>query len=127
MRVRPVAALLAISLAATVAADVAYAKLNRQEFCAATRYCRIPARFLSGPFLAKPLLREVPLREIQKRCSDHAVIPFGVASPVVGCARFQSENCVVYLPKEVRAISQEMFDMVVEHELAHCRGWVHGR
>jgi hypothetical protein len=127
MRIVCIAGLLAIGLTATIAPDGASAKLNKREFCAATQYCRIPARYRSGPFLAKPLLREVSLREIQKRCSGHTVVPFGVANPVVGCARLQGEDCVVYLPKEVRAISEEMFAMVVEHELAHCRGWVHGR
>jgi hypothetical protein len=127
MRISPIAALLAIGLVAGIAADAGHAKVKKRDFCAATQYCRIPAQFQRGPFLAKPLLREVSLREIQKRCSGHSMVPFGVANPVVGCARLQSENCVVYLPKEVRAISEEMFAMVLEHELAHCRGWVHGR
>ena len=129
MRVLPVVALLFIGAAAAMAPNAAYAKLKKADFCEAAKYCRIPAKFRSGPFLAQPQLREVSLRDIQKRCSKsgHAAGPFGVASPVVGCAMFQGTNCVVYLPKEVRAISQEMFDMVVEHELAHCRGWTHGR
>jgi hypothetical protein len=128
MRTFPIAALLAIGAFASVVPDTGHAKLSKREFCAVAEYCRIPVQFRRGPFLAQPLLREMPIREIQKNCSrdGHAAGPFGVNSPVIGCAKFQDTNCVVYLPKEVRDLSKDIFDMVVEHELAHCRGWTHG-
>jgi hypothetical protein len=94
MRTFPIAALLAIGAFASVVPDTGHAKLSKREFCAVAEYCRIPVQFRRGPFLAQPLLREMPIREIQKNCSrdGHAAGPFGVNSPVIGCAKFQDTN-----------------------------------
>lgn len=107
----------------------ARAKLTKRDFCAVMQYCRIPARFRKGPFLAKPIVHEVSLPEIRENCTTggETAKPGILSDYVLACARMLGDNCVVYVPSEVRSISQDIFDMVLEHELAHCRGWQHGR
>jgi hypothetical protein len=133
MREASMRAVVVIALAATgglagAVPDSAHAKVTKREFCAVMQYCRIPARYRNGPFLAKPVIREVSLVEVKRGCSAGGdVASKGILSEyILGCARIVGANCVIYVPKEVRTISSEIFDMVLEHELAHCRGWVHG-
>lgn len=129
MRVLVVVALAATSGFAGVAPpDSAYAEVTRREFCSVMQYCRIPLRYRKGPFLAKPVIREVSVSEVRKGCSTNAEgASKGILDDyVLGCARIVDEECVIYVPTEARMISDEIFDMVIEHELAHCRGWVHG-
>src|SRR5690606_566932 len=89
----------------------AQAEIRKRDFCAAVEYCRIPTRFRSGPYLAKPIVKEVGLRELQRQCgaSTHAAGPFASTDALLGCAKFQAGNCLVFVPTEVKAISKEMF------------------
>jgi len=129
MRVIVVVALVAAGGIAGVAPNSAYAKVTKREFCAVMQYCRIPARYRKGGFLAKPVIREVSLSEVREGCSTTTEVSRKgiLADYILGCARIVGANCFIYVPKDVRTISDEIFEMVLEHELAHCRGWVHGK
>lgn len=113
----------------STAPDSAYAKVTKREFCAVMQYCRIPVRYRKGPFLAKPVIREVSLDEVRRGCNAGTEVSRkGILGDyILGCARVVGANCVIYIPSEVRTVSEEIFAMALEHELAHCRGWVHGK
>ncbi len=118
-------AALLLAPAATLAPPCAHAAtFSKQQLCMVLQPCEPPAKFASGPFLAKPVIREVSLRDIQRICgagSAHAA----ANGDIMGCARLEPTECIVHVPKDVKAAVPELYDVVLRHELAHCRGWVH--
>ena len=120
--------LLAVAAATPVAAQ-AGPIYSKPELCKILEPCEAPAQYASGPFLAPPVIHDVPLEEIQVVCGngyraflgDRASVP-----GIMGCAQFADGLCIVHLPSDVKAAVPELYDVVRRHELAHCRGWVHG-
>jgi hypothetical protein len=118
------AAMMALPAAAEAAPEYALATL-----CQVLQPCQPPAQFASGPYLAPPVILEVTLDEIQAACDNghRALIGKGqAAAPAfMGCAAFVGSGCVVHVPADVKLAVPELYDLILAHELAHCRGWVH--
>lgn len=111
-----------LALAALVLLGAAAPANASSDLCELLQPCRAPAQYASGAFVAKPVVREVGMEVVRSRCNDTHV---AAGEGALGCASFESGACVVLVPKDVKAISPELFRLIVEHELAHCRGWVH--
>jgi hypothetical protein len=113
-------------LAAIVLAPAAVnaASYSREQLCMILQPCEPPRAFASGPFVAEPVIIEVTLRQIQQRCGS-ASENIVAADTIMGCALLEPTRCVVHVPKDVKAAIPELYDVVLRHELAHCRGWVH--
>jgi len=43
----------------------------------------------------------------------------------LGCAQVNPTNCIVHIPSGLQAVLPDLYRLVLKHELAHCRGWVH--
>ena len=127
---RHVLFLVAIVVMAT-AAHAANPQFSKAQLCQVVQPCEAPARYASGPFLATPVVRQVSLPEVQAICGGRALRPFfgaraaSMGTGIMGCARFDGSACVVHVPKDVKAAIPDLYDVILRHELAHCRGWVH--
>lgn len=115
------------------AATAMQSQSQRNQLCQIMQPCLPPLLYASGPFLAKPVIIPVTLREVQSICGDGARAFLGdrvntAATPfsIFGCAELGPTACVVHVPKDVKAISADLYDMILQHELGHCRGWRHG-
>lgn len=95
---------------------------SASDLCMLLQPCKAPARYASGAYIAKPEVREVSMQTVSQYCNDTHV---AAGAGALGCATIEGGTCLVLVPKEVRAISPQLFKLIVEHELAHCRGWVH--
>ena len=108
-----------------VAANTPRTEFSTATMCAALQPCVAPAEYSSGAFLDKPIIKLVTMRQIQVICGsggEHASSGDGV----MGCAQLTGTACIVHLPSELKAQIPELYRLVLTHELAHCRGWVHG-
>jgi hypothetical protein len=140
--------LLIASLASLLpaAAPAAQGRFSSQTLCEILQPCRPPPAYASGAFLAKPVIHHVTLRQLQSICgggyaaflgdkannrpvSLQAAMASGQAADfgILGCAALDTTACVVHLPGDVKATLPELYGLVLAHELAHCRGWVHER
>ena len=114
------------------------------ELCAVLLPCLPPTRYTRGPFVEPPTIERVSLATIQQACStgENIVLsPSGKATPrvqqalgnfggglsIMGCALITNTSCIVHVPSDVEKVIPRLYDIVVEHELGHCRGWVHPR
>ena len=142
--------LLIVSLGLMLPA-IAQAQANKPKYstamlCEILQPCQPPARYASGAYLAKPAVRHVTLRQLQGICgggyaaflgdkakqrpvSVQAALASGDAADlgILGCAALDTTSCVVHVASDVRAALPDLYRLVLAHELAHCRGWVHGR
>ena len=100
-----------------------------------------PAQYASGPFRAKPVIRHLPLKQVKNVCGsgyarflkpraparNETVQAAGMANAdfALGCARLTASECIVHLPSDVRTALPALYRVLLAHELAHCRGWVH--
>ena len=108
---------------------------QRNELCQIMEPCLPPAQYASGPFLAKPVIVNVTLRQVQSICGggaraflgDRMTRTGGNDYSIFGCAQLQPTTCIVHVPSDVKAISPELYDVILQHELGHCRGWHHQR
>ncbi len=113
-----------------------------EQLCQVLQPCLPPAQYASGPFIAKPVVRQVTLRQLQSACgggyaallgdkyrpeSIQAVVSSGANFGALGCAQLTSGECVVHVPSDLKAVLPGLYRLVLNHELAHCRGWVHQR
>jgi hypothetical protein len=105
-----------ISLALLATASVAQA--HDETACLGLPTCQPPAKYASGPFLQKPIIRIVSARDLQSIC-QYAIGAQG--DTILGCAEMTGTTCLVRIAKEVRQAG--LYETVVNHELAHCRGW----
>ena len=101
-------------------------RFSTAELCQILQPCQPPAKFAKGGFLAKPIVRDVSLSEVQSVCGgagDRAAsgFPYGI----FGCAQVNPDSCMVHVPRELKAKLPELYSLVLAHELGHCRGWVH--
>jgi hypothetical protein len=112
-------------MAATLLAGAAQVEgaPREAELCVLLQPCRPPAAFSRGPFVAEPDIRVVDLKSLRKICTRG--LHLGRDERAFGCAAFQRGRCVVHLPREIQTLSPALFRIIKEHELAHCRGWVH--
>jgi hypothetical protein len=123
--------------AAVVLASAAHAMtFSKVQLCQILQPCEVPQRFASGPFREKPVVRKVSLRDIQTICGgrrpfpgnrDRAAAADADVPGLLGCAQFVGGACVVHVPGDLEAAVPELYRLIVDHELAHCRGWVHRR
>jgi len=117
-------AVIACGIAATSAAHEPQFSVGR--LCQILDHCQSPSRYASRPFLAPPAVYELTLGEVQRVCrAPRRLFGGAPASNIMGCSHFVGTRCVVYVPKDVRAVLPELYDLILAHELAHCRGWTH--
>lgn len=125
--------------------DAAKPEFSIEMMCAVLQPCQPPARYASGPFLAPPVVREITLRQVQSACGGYraflgdrtfqgadtvqaALAGGGALGPgIMGCAQLTGSSCIVHVPGNLKTELPELFELVLAHELAHCRGWRHGR
>jgi hypothetical protein len=113
---------------------------SKAQLCVVLQPCEPPAQFASGSFVEKPVIRKITLREIQVVCGagyrpflgdrgvEAAVAAADAGAPsIMGCAQFVGSACVVHVPKDVEAAVPQLYALILAHELAHCRGWVHAK
>jgi hypothetical protein len=138
--------IVSLGLMLSTTAQATKARFSATTLCEILRPCQPPPQYASGAFLAKPVVRHVTLRQIQAICgggyaaflgdkvkrrpvSLQAALASGDAADlgILGCAALDATSCVVHLPSDVKAALPELYQLVLTHELGHCRGWVHGR
>jgi hypothetical protein len=115
-------------------------KYSTTQLCEILQPCEAPARYASGPYLAKPAIRHVSLKQIQGICGSaysrflgprtgHETVQAAVSANAgfgtLGCAQLTASACIVHVPSDLRAVLPDLYRLVLAHELAHCRGWVH--
>jgi hypothetical protein len=138
-------AILAVLILAPSGVDAAKPQFSTATLCQVLEPCQPPARYASGAFLAPPVVREITLRQVQSACSGYRAFlgdrPYQGAEPVqaalagggalgfgiMGCAQLTGSSCIVHVPRDLKAELPELFELVLAHELGHCRGWRHGR
>jgi hypothetical protein len=117
-------ALLAAVAIATASSSVPAAAASDAELCALLEPCKAPAAFTNKPYLAKPVIKEVSMSEVRLACINPDVAVSHAQNPL-GCTSFEGNSCVITIPAELKNVSGQLYRLVLEHELAHCRGWVH--
>lgn len=93
------------------------------DLCQIVDHCRAPARYATGPFRAEPVVRTMDARNLATWCSNGQGL--GGQEGPLGCTELGSDRCLVFISDKVRPASRELYDLVLAHELAHCRGWIH--
>lgn len=135
-----------LALMTPATAQATKVRFSTQTLCEILQPCQPPPPYASGAFLAKPIVRHVTLTQLQGICgggyaaflgdkakkrpvSLQAAMASGQASDfgILGCAALDTTSCVVHLPADVKAAIPDLYQLVLAHELAHCRGWVHPR
>lgn len=100
----------------------AVAQAHDDTHCLGVPTCLPPAKYASGPFLQPPVIRLVRARDLQSICAN------GIGAPgdtIVGCSEMTETTCLVRIAREARLGSGSLYQAVLNHELAHCRGWRH--
>lgn len=129
----------AIALMAPMTAHAAKG-YSTEQLCQILQPCQAPPQYASGPYLAKPIVRRVSLQQVQSICgggyaaflgkrarpkSIQAAVASGGGFGTLGCAQLNATECIVHVPSDLSAVLPQLFRLVLAHELAHCRGWVH--
>ena len=133
--------LVLISFVLMLPAEAHAQKYSTAQLCKILQPCQPPAQYASGPYLAKPVIRHVTLKQIQVVCDKgHSRLrrvwtPQGnetmhdvssnADNDILGCAQLNANACIVYVPSNLKSVLPDLYRLVVAHELAHCRGWVH--
>ena len=103
-------------------------QLSTAELCEVLQPCLTPAQYASGPFVEKPVIKLVTFRQVQSICGSGGQHGDAVGDDaILGCAQLTGMGCIVHVPRDIKAKSPQIFDLILAHELAHCRGWVHAR
>lgn len=135
-----------LGLMMPTAAQATKARFSTATLCEILLPCLPPPQFARGAFLAKPIVQHVTLRQLQSVCgggytaflgdkvrqrpvSLQAAVASGNAADlgVLGCADLNATSCVVHVSSDLKAELPDLYRLVLAHELAHCRGWVHTR
>ncbi len=131
-----------IALMLPLAANAAKPHYSTQQLCQILQPCLPPAQYARGPYVAKPVIRQVSLKQLQGICgggyaaflgskarpeSVQAAVDAGGNFGALGCAQLNASDCLVHVPGDLQAVLPELYRLVLAHELAHCRGWVHQR
>lgn len=134
-------AFLAAFFLASPGVHAAKSQFSTATLCQVLMPCQPPAPYATGPYIAPPVLREVTLRQVQSVCGGYRAF-LGAATPsvqaamagggafgfdILGCAQLTASSCVVHVPRDLKVELPELFDLILAHELGHCRGWRHGR
>lgn len=129
-----------ISLVLMMPAVAHAQKYSTAQLCEILQPCQAPARYSSGPYLAKPVIQQVSLKQLQRVCgggssrflgprAGHETVQAAVSAnrdfDTLGCAQLTPSACIVHVPSDLRAVLPGLYRLVLAHELAHCRGWVH--
>jgi hypothetical protein len=117
-------------LAALALPAVAHASPPRfsvDQICKILEPCLPPAKYDSGSFVEPPVIVPVTLTQIQSICSNDidGISPGSGFPSIMGCATFEGGKCVVHVPADVSATIPDLYNVVLRHELGHCRGWTH--
>jgi hypothetical protein len=131
-----IALLVASLFLAPAAAHAAGPHFTTADLCQVLQPCQPPAQFQSGPFLAEPVIRAVSMAQVQTVCGrGYAALPGegarhavqGGGFGIMGCAQLRDGACVVHVPADLKGKLPALYELVLAHELGHCRGWVHRR
>ena len=95
---------------------------SAEDYCDILQPCNIPVKFTQGQYRATPVIKEIPYRALQVRCGTSH---YAAGNGALGCTIFNANECHVYLPAEFKKKLPDLFVLIREHELAHCRGWRH--
>lgn len=112
------------------------------ELCKVLLPCRPPARFATGMFLEPPQIERMQLNRLQYECTQgerivakpgmpgfakiqHALGLYGGQETIMGCALLTSDSCIVHVPSDIEVRIPMLYRLILDHELGHCRGWVH--
>lgn len=117
------AVLLAVGAEAPTAASAAAPQFSNTQLCQILQPCEPPARYRSGPFVAKPVVREVSMGKVQSICGGTHAAANGFG--IMGCAQIRGGECIVHVPRNLKRELPALFDLVLAHEFGHCRGWTH--
>lgn len=118
------AATSATYLAAPADAGFVPNHFSKETLCKVVYPCVPPARYRSGAFLAPPKVVSVSMAQIQRICANETMA-MGEVPTVMGCAELTGTQCIVHVSDSLKQIDG-LYDVVLQHELGHCRGWVHG-
>ena len=129
-----------------IPAQATKARFSTETLCEILQPCQPPAQYARGAYLAKPVVQHVTLRQLQAICgggyaaflgdkvkqrpvSVQAALASGDAADlgILGCTDLNAASCIVSVPSDVRAQLPDLYRLILAHELAHCRGWVHAR
>ena len=103
-------------------------RFSKAEICEALGHdCEPPAAYRSGPFLEPPRVVSVSMQQIQAICAGEVNAATGSGFPyaVMGCAQLTGSGCIVHVSNSLKTVSPELYNVVLAHELGHCRGWQH--
>jgi len=102
-------------------------RFSVDEICKILVPCLPPAKYDHGPFVEPPLIVDVTLSQIQSICSNgnEGVVEEGSLPSIMGCAEFEDGKCVVHVPADIETTIPDLYNVVLRHELGHCRGWTH--
>ena len=129
-----------IALMLPFTAHAQKSRYSTAQLCQILQPCLPPAQYASGPYVAKPTVRQLSLKQIQGVCGGYArflgktpqgpetvqaAVDAGGNFGTLGCAQLNAGGCVVHVPSDLQAVLPELYRLVLAHELAHCRGWVH--
>jgi hypothetical protein len=109
---------------ASLAGGVAHAEFAHDTICQILQPCDPPAQYSSGPFLAQPVIMDMDQHEMALTCNGSA---HGAAGGALGCATFKQGYCIVTMSRDIKETLPELYQVILQHELGHCRGWVHPR
>ena len=137
---------LGLMVSASASAQPAKVRFSTATLCEILQPCQPPPQYARGAFLAKPVVQHVTLRQLQGICgggyaaflgdkatqrpvSLQAALASGNTADlgILGCTDLNATSCTVHVPSDVKAALPELYQLVLAHELAHCRGWVHAR
>src|SRR6478735_8429290 len=88
------------------------------DLCKVLQPCLAPAKYSSGPFLAKPHIRVVSLREVQSACGSPFASKFKGTATIhavmsgdgtLGCAKFANNACVVHVPGDLKGKLPDLY------------------
>ena len=102
-------------------------RFSKAVMCQALGHtCEAPARYRSGPFLEPPRIVSVSMQRIQAICVGEVSAASGSIFPysVMGCAQLTGSGCMVHVSNSLKEVAG-LYELVLAHELAHCRGWRH--
>ena len=84
-----------------------------------------PDRYAGGPFIAQPVIQEVPLRALARYCTDTGTAVNDHVDGPLACAVLGDGLCRIYMPSDIRQVADGLYEFILQHELGHCRGWRH--
>jgi len=126
--------LLPAALAAAIVGSLAptpslasQSRFTKAELCQVLYPCEPPTRYRSGRFVKQPRIVDVSMRQVEAICAGRVSHARNGDFPytVMGCAELTGTECIVHISTSLKTVSPLLYDLVLAHELGHCRGWRH--